>query len=30
MIIHLKLFSVNDITYWFSEYTNENANKIVN
>lgn len=29
MIIKLELFSVSDITYWFSEYTNENANKIV-
>lgn len=29
MIINLCLYSVSDITYWLSEYTNENANKIV-
>lgn len=29
MIIHLELFSVSDITYWFSDHTNENANKII-
>ena len=30
MILKLELFSIHDITYWFSEYTNENANKIIN